>query len=268
MYTAGLWYFDRTGNSWLAYLGGGVEGISAALLWASAGAIAYSYAEEKHKALYMTIQWVLCETGSTIAAVVALGININSSVQNKGAPTAVYIVFIVIQVAAAAVALLLLVRPSKVIRSDGRKLAEFKPPTLKNEWTGFIEMLSDRRFMMLLPAIFAAEMALALQSSLNGYYFNLRTRSLNNVVFNGIQIPASLLMSYILDNPRFGLRRTRALIGVSVTAAVTLGVCSAEAAWLVQHKINREELGPLTDWTDSAFGGAFAIYAIYGTVFR
>ncbi len=238
------------------------------MIWASAGAIAYSYAEEKDKAFYLTIQWVMCESGSTLAAIVALGININSSVQNKGAPTPVYIVFIVIQVLAAAAALLLLVRPAKVVRSDGRKLAVFKPPTLKNEWQGFLDMVKDHRFMMLLPAIFVAEMALALQSSINGYFFNLRTRSLNNVAFNGIQIPASLALSYVLDNPRFGLRRTRALIGISIAGSITLAICSAEAAWLAHHKLNRNDHGPSTDWTDPAFPGAFVIYTIYGTVFR
>lgn len=88
------------------------------MLWASCGAIAYSYAEEKDKALYMTIQWTLCETGSTIAALVALGINMNADRQNRGAPNAVYIVFIVIQVFAMVMALTLLVRPAKVVRSD------------------------------------------------------------------------------------------------------------------------------------------------------
>jgi hypothetical protein len=242
--------------------------VSAALLWASAGAIAYSYAEEKDKALYMTIQWILCEGGSTIAALVALGINIHSSRQDAGAPTPVYIVFVIIQVLAMAMALLLLVRPNKVVRSDGTNIAIFQPPTFKNEMRGVLNMLKDYRFMMLLPAIFVAEMALALQSSLNGYYFNLRTRSLNNVMFNFIQIPASIGMTFILDNPRFGKRKTRALIGISVMSAVTLGICSAEAAWLAEHHINRNVAGPSTDWKDSQFAGAFVIYIIYGSVYR
>ncbi|OAP64702.1 hypothetical protein AYL99_00674 [Fonsecaea erecta] len=267
LYTGGLWYFDRTGNSWLAYMGGGIEGVSAALLWASAGAIAYSYAEEKDKALFMTIQWCMCEGGSTIAALVALGINMHSARQDAGAPTPVYIVFVVIQVFAMVLALTLLVRPAKVVRSDGTKIAIFKQPSLKGELRGILEMIRDFRFMMLLPAIFVAEMALALQSSLNGYYFNLRTRSLNNVMFNFIQLPASFGMTYILDNPRFGRRRTRALIGISVMSAITLGICAAEAAWLAQHHLNRHEAGPSTDWTDSAFAGAFVIYVIYGTVY-
>ncbi|EXJ69999.1 uncharacterized protein A1O5_07072 [Cladophialophora psammophila CBS 110553] len=267
LYTGGLWYFDRTGNSWLAYMGGGIEGVSAALLWASAGAIAYSYAEEKDKALFMTIQWCMCEGGSTVAALVALGINMHSARQDAGAPTPVYVVFVVIQVLAMVLALTLLVRPAKVVRSDGTKIAIFKQPSLRSELVGILEMIKDFRFMMLLPAIFVAEMALALQSSLNGYYFNLRTRSLNNVMFNFIQLPASFGMTYILDNPRFGRRKTRALIGISVMSAITLAICAAEAAWLAEHHLNRHEPGPSTDWTDPAFAGAFVIYVIYGSVY-
>lgn len=114
----------------------------------------------------------------------------------------------------------------------------------------------------------AAEMALALQSSLNGFYFNLRTRSLNSVMFNFIQIPASFLMTWILDSPRFGQRKTRALIGITAMSAVTLGICAAEAGWLVINDIDRTAEGPSVDWTDSAFVGPFVIYIIYGSVYR
>lgn len=264
----GLWYFDRSGNSWLAYLGGAIEGISAALLWASAGFVAYSYAEEKDKALYITIQWCLTEGGSTIAALVALGININARDSKGGAPTPVYIVFIVIQVCAMVIALTCLVHPSKVTRSDGTKIAIFKQPTFKDELRGVAALFTDWKFMMLLPAIFVAEMALALESSLNGYFFNLRTRSLNNVMFNFIQIPASIGMTWILDSTRFGKRRTRALIGITIMSAITLGICSAEAAWLSEKRLNRDIPGPSTDWKDSEFAGAFVIYVIYGSVYR
>lgn len=216
----------------------------------------------------MTIQWVLCETGSTLAAIVALGINMQVESQDAGAPNAVYIVFVVIQVVAMILALLLLVRPKNVVRSDGTRLAIFKAPTVKNELLGIWAMVTDYKFMVLLPPIFAAEMALALQSSLNGYYFNLRTRSLNNVMFNFIQIPASFFMTWILDSPRFGQRKTRALLGITVMGVITLGICAAEAGWLAVNGIDRTAPGPSVDWTDPTFAGPFVIYVIYGSVYR
>jgi hypothetical protein len=268
--TGGLWYFDQSGNSWLAYLGGALDGVCGGLLWATANAIAFGYAEEKEKALYLAIQWVLCQTGSTLAAIVALGINmqVDPETIDAGAPNAVYIVFVVIQVIAMVLALILLVRPKNVVRSDGTRLAIFQAPTVKNELLGMWQMVTDIKFMMLLPPMIAAEMALALQSSLNGFYFNLRTRSLNNVMFNFIQIPASFLMTWILDSPRFGQRKTRALIGITAMSAVTLGICAAEAGWLVINDIDRTAEGPSVDWTDSAFVGPFVIYIIYGSVYR
>jgi hypothetical protein len=221
--------------------------------------VAYSYTGEKDKALYITIQWCFTEEGSTIAALVALGINIHANDSTSGAPTPVYVVFIVIQVFAMVIALTCLVHPSKVTRSDGTHIAVSKQPTVNEELRRVAAIFTDWKFMMLLPAIFVAEVALALESSVNGYFFNLRPGPLNNVMFNFIQIPASIGMTWILDSTRFGRRRTRALIGFTIMSAVTLGICSTEAAWLSQKKINRNESGPSTDWEDSAFAGAFVI---------
>jgi len=174
---------------------------------------------------------------------------------------------VVIQVVAMVLALVLLIRPKNVVRSDGTRLAIFQAPPVKNELLGMWHMVTDIKFMMLLPPMIAAEMALALQSSLNGFYFNLRTRSLNNIMFNFIQIPASFLMTWILDSPRFGQRKTRALIGITAMSTVTLGICAAEAGWLVINDIDRNAEGPSVDWTDSAFVGPFVIYIIYGSVY-
>lgn len=86
-------------------------------------------------------------------------------------------------------------------------------------------------------------------------------------MFNFIQLPASFAMTYILDNLRFGKRKLRSLIGISVMSAVTLGVCGAEAGWLGTNGINRNVEGPSIDWTDSGFAAPFVIYIIYGSVY-
>lgn len=86
-------------------------------------------------------------------------------------------------------------------------------------------------------------------------------------MFNFIQLPASFALTYVLDSPRFGKRRLRSLIGITLMSAVTLGICSAEAGWLVQHNINRDVAGPSVDWTDSEFVAPFVVYIIYGSVY-
>jgi hypothetical protein len=51
IYIGGLWYYDRSGNSWLVYLSGVLSGISGAFLWTTAAYIEFCYPEEKNKAM-------------------------------------------------------------------------------------------------------------------------------------------------------------------------------------------------------------------------
>jgi hypothetical protein len=51
LYIAGLWYFDRTGNSWFPLWSGAMLGMLCGILWTAAAFIQFSYAEEKEKAL-------------------------------------------------------------------------------------------------------------------------------------------------------------------------------------------------------------------------
>ncbi|KAH8425120.1 uncharacterized protein LDX57_002869 [Aspergillus melleus] len=266
-YTAGLCYFDTSGRPGLAYAGGVLEGVCAGLLWASAGAIAYSYAEEKRKASYVAIQWICCVGGSTIAAIIALGINFDSREEIAGAPISVYGVLIGLQVFSIVLSLLLLVRPSDIRRSDGLGIANLFNSSATDELRGTREIVKEWRFILLLPAMFSGEISLAQQSSLNAHYFDLRTRSLNSILFNFIQIPATLGITWILDGRCLASRKHRSLAAIFIVAVFTLAVCCGQTAWLVQHRIDRKDRGSLTDWNDSAFAGAFAIYILYGAVY-
>jgi hypothetical protein len=51
LYIGGLWYYDRSGNSWLVYLSGVISGISGAFLWTTGAYIEFCYPEEKNKAM-------------------------------------------------------------------------------------------------------------------------------------------------------------------------------------------------------------------------
>lgn len=50
-YVGGLWFYDRTGNSALAYAAGVILGFSSAFLWTTASFISYAYPEEHRKGL-------------------------------------------------------------------------------------------------------------------------------------------------------------------------------------------------------------------------
>lgn len=98
---------------------------------------------------------------------------------------------------------------------------------------------------------------------MNAYAFNLRTRILNSLLNNLIQIPTCLILGYILDNEKLGSRKKRALIGITFDAVWITGTYIAQTAWLASWKFDRSVPGPMIDCTDSAYAGAVVIYMLY-----
>ena len=98
---------------------------------------------------------------------------------------------------------------------------------------------------------------------MNAYVFNLRTRVLNSLLNNLIQIPTCILLGFILDNERLGTRRRRAFIGITFDAIWITGTYCAQTAWLASWKFDRSIPGPMIDCTDSAYAGAVVIYIFY-----
>jgi hypothetical protein len=196
-----------------------------------------------------------------VGGFVAFGINLHST--GGGVPHSVYIIFIIIQCCSVAFASMLL-PASAIRRKDGTALAKFEPNTIKQSLGGLITVIMDWRVMLLIPAFFSAEVFLVLQSSLNAYAYNLRTRSLNNVLTNIFQIPFTFFVGYILDSKKLGSRKTRGLTAVTFVAVWVTGTYIAQTIWLSSWNFDRSIAGPAIDWTDSSYPGAVIIYLCYG----
>lgn len=205
-------------------------------------------------------------------------------------PHSVYIVFIVIQCCSLGFALFLL--PTKdLVRSDGTHIAVLEPPSVKESIKQTARLFTDWRIVLLIPAFFTPESELEsspvfpfsdlppvvltldgavffpFQASMNAYAFNLRTRTLNSLLNNLIQIPTSLGMGLlVLDNKRLGSRRKRALIGIAIDAVWITAAYIAQTIWLSSWDFNRSVEGPMIDCTDDAYAGAVTIYMAYGRV--
>lgn len=54
------------------------------------------------------------------------------------------------------------------MRDDGRHIAIFKSPTMRDEIKGTVAVITDPKILILLPAMFVGEMCLAPISSING----------------------------------------------------------------------------------------------------
>ncbi|KIX09740.1 uncharacterized protein Z518_00821 [Rhinocladiella mackenziei CBS 650.93] len=267
LYVGGLWYFDRVGNAWFPYFGGAILGVTAGCLWTAAGFIQFAYAQEDEKALFITWQWVLTSFGGTVGSLIAFGVNFKQT-ESTGVSNAVYTVFIVIMCMAIVIAFCFIISPKKVVRDDGTHLALFHKADVGDEIKGLVRLFMDWKVIALIPAIFVAEMDLALLSSINAYYFNLRTRSLNNVLFQFIMIPCPLILAYVMDKTPIKSRRLRGIAGASLMGSITLATNAGLAAWIVYNDVNRQRnTPPGVDWTDSKFGAGFILYLLSGVIY-
>ncbi|QKX56317.1 uncharacterized protein TRUGW13939_03418 [Talaromyces rugulosus] len=155
----------------------------------------------------------------------------------------------------------MIVSPRKIIREDGTHLAVFTATEFRTELKGCVELLKDWRIVALIVPMIATEMSSALIPTLSAYSFNLRTRSLNNVLFWAIQIPATFLYGLVLDNSRFR-RRIRGLTALSIALVMVIISWSLSIIIQVKHHLKRDLPSPAWDWTDSAFV-EFSIMVIF-----
>ncbi|KAH8694312.1 membrane transporter [Talaromyces proteolyticus] len=260
LYIASLWYYDVTGNEWFPLMAGILGGAGAGLLWTVSGFIQFAYAEEQDKGTYIAWQLFLLALGSTVGALVAFGISVDEA-GLTGVPTSVYLTFIIIMSSAILVSATMIVSPRKIIRDDGTHLAIFTATEFRSEFKGCVKLLKDWRIVALIVPMIATEMSSALIPTLSAYSFNLRTRSLNGVLFWAIQIPATFLYGLVLDNSRFR-RRVRGLTALSI--ALVMVIISWTLSFIIQVKyhLKRDLPSPAWDWTDSAFV-EFSIMVIF-----
>ncbi|KAI9037605.1 MFS general substrate transporter [Aspergillus affinis] len=246
-------------------LAGVVLSICAALLWTTSGFIQFAYQEEKYKAMYITLQWILTSSGSTVGALIAFGAKMTGGEQ-PGVSSAVYIAFIVVMTVAIVGASIFIIDPGNVVRDDGRHIATFEKATVKREVLGVLSVITDPKIIIILPAMFVAEMCLAMTSNINAYYFNIRTRTLNNVLFQAIMISTPLLLGYILNNEYVKPRKLRGVMGTTFVALITMGATCSLLAWIMKNQVNQEGSFSV-DWTDSSFAAGLVLYILFGIVY-
>lgn len=260
IYVGAMWYFDVYGNIWYPVLAGAILGISGGCLWTTAAFVSSAYSDEKHRGVWRAMQWTGNITGAFVGSCIALGITWDSD--SLGVPHTVYIIFIVIHCVSVTLALFLL-PADQLRRPDGTALALLKPITMWESLKLTASLFKDWRILIMIPAMTAPEMFFPFQSSMNAYAFSLRTRVLNSLLNNLIQIPITMFMGFLLDTERIGSRRKRAFYGITFDAIWITGAYIAQTVWLSSWKFDREVPGPSIDVNDSAYPGAIVIYMFF-----
>lgn len=185
--------------------------------------------------------------------------NLNTA-DTSGVATGTYVAFIAIMVVGCCVSLLLL-NPQQVRRSDGRPLEHFRQTSFKREVIDTFKLLKEWRLVVLFPAFFASNFFYSYQFGINAFYFSLRTRALNSMVYWLTQILGTFGLGLILDNQRI-LRRKRGIIALIVTCVFVTATWIGGA--IFQTQFDMHSTPPNVDWTSSKFGGPFVLYFMYG----
>ncbi|KAL2840818.1 major facilitator superfamily domain-containing protein [Aspergillus pseudodeflectus] len=256
--------YNHTGNRGYVIFGGALAGFCAALLWTAQGAVVMGYPAESAKGKYISLNWAIFNMGAVIGALIPLGMTINGAGSNVGDGT--YIAFTVIMLVGTCLGFLL-VKTSLVIREDGSHVELPAQPSWKSELIGLWKTLrTDIFIIFLFPMFLSSNWFYTYQfNNYNLARFNIRTRSLNNVIYWAMQIIGSFVFGYALDWNRFS-RPARARASWVALFLLTMATWGGG----LKHQIGfeRADVKPVAeeriDWTDPEFAPLFVLYMFWG----
>lgn len=190
---------------------GAILGLCAGLLWTAQGCLMMAYPTEAEKGVFIAMFWAIFNLGAVVGASVALGQNFHSTTNSVGNGT--YIAFLILTLIGVVIPMLM-VPPEKMIRTDGTRVTTPRNPTWKAEIYGlYLTLRTDPMIVLLFPMFLASNWFYTWQfNEFNGAIFNIRARSLNNLVYYLAQIVGSGLMGLLLDRDKLS-RRFRAFMG-------------------------------------------------------
>ncbi|RFU74272.1 major facilitator superfamily transporter [Trichoderma arundinaceum] len=252
-YAAGLYTNNRFGVTWLVILGAALCGISAGVFWAVEAAIAIAYPEPWNRGKSLGYWLTFRVMGQIIGGAVNLSLNIDRNEAGK-VSYAVYLVFIAIQASGALVALLLN-RPHRVQRQDGKKV---ELSIVENPWyeiKATARAFINPHFLLIVLWIGQAVFSEAVYFTYLSLWFSVRARALGSFLGGVVAIIIGNLTGWWLDYTK---------VSVKTRARYTFWfiVITQGAWWLWATVIStryRRTL-PTYDWTDSAFGSGFGVY--------
>ena len=267
IYVAAILCYNHTGNVGFLIFSGVMLGSCAGLLWCAQGAVMMAYPLESQKGRFISVFWMIFNLGGVIGSLIPLGQNIN----NKGGSVndGTYAAFIVLM-AAGFILALFLCNPMFVQRKDGSHVIMMKNPTWKSEFIGMFQVLmTDWYIIFLFPFFWSSNWFYTYHfQDINAARFNIRTRSLNNVLYWSSQIIGAGIYGFALDSTRFS-RSMRAKICMASLIVLTFAIWGGGYAF--QKTYTRAEVEEnLTndawhlDWTDGGYIGPMFLYMFYG----
>lgn len=269
IYAASLLSYNRNGNSGFVIFAGAYLGICASCLWAAQGSIIMSYPTEDKKGRAIMIFWVIFNLGAVIGAIIPLANNMhsNSSTVKDGT----YIAFMVLMGCGSVIAFFMLPK-EKVWRDDGTRIVSKKYPNWKTELFGSFKLLiKEPKILLMFPMFFASNWFYTYQfNEFNAGRFNIRTRSLNSLLYWCFQMIGAVVIGNILDLKWFK-RSTRARIGWVFLFCISFAIWGGgykfqtefSRADVTIRKDGTYNIEPM-DFKDGSYIGPMFLYIFYG----
>lgn len=262
IYTASLLCFHYTENAGFCIFSGAYLGVCAALTWAAQGSIIMSYPLENRKGRGIMIFWVIFNLGAVIGSIIPLAQNMHSTASHVNVGT--WIAFL-IMIFAGIVLSGFLLSNDKVYKSDGTKVIAKQYPRLQDELRGLLHILiHEPKIYFMFPMFAASNWFYTYQfNDFNAARFNIRTRSLNSLLYWFSQMIGAILIGLVLDWTRFR-RSTRARIGWVIVFVIGMAIWGGGLKFQLGY--TRESAKTMTpmDWTDGEYIGPMFLYIFYG----
>ncbi|KAG0303088.1 hypothetical protein BGZ98_006997 [Dissophora globulifera] len=231
-----------------------------------------SYPTEGNKGKYIATFWAIFNLGAVLGSVLPLIVNNAPHMDPDDVSPLTYILYMVVMGLATLLAAFL-VRPSSIIRDDGEPVIVAKFAGVKAEFIAILSVFCDWRMLLLIPAFFFSNFSYTYQfNDFNGFNFNIRTRSLNSILFWVAQIIGAIVIGHLLD--RLPMKRPkRAMLGLMVITVLFMATWVGALMVQLQHKWQRKTHDSNDNGTDNSlidyqhgnnYSGPLAIYAMFG----
>lgn len=255
LYAAGLYLNNRTGATWLVYLGCVTCGISAGFFWSVEGAVATGYPEQHKRGRYIATWFTFRNFGNIIGGAVSLAIN--HKVNQRGqVGYQTYLAFIAIQCLGLVIGPLLS-NPEKVQRDDGTRVEAPRGIHWREEVREMWRLARSRSILLLVPLFWYFGWIQAYPGTYLATYFTVRARALGSFMSAVVGTLATWLGGSLVDLPWLKNRKHRAIVTFVVIALMN----SATWIWAVIIQNEYRHTNPVLDWgNQSSFGRGFGLY--------
>ncbi|KAG0345584.1 hypothetical protein BG004_003539 [Podila humilis] len=262
LYAASYVIYNEYNAGWVVITTGGILGMGAGMLWTAQGAIMMAYPREQDKGKFIGYFWAIFNAGAVLGSIIAFIIN-KDVVEPKPLGNETYAAILTIMAIGALIALSL-APPSSVTHDDGEHIKIQKFPTWSGEIVAIFKLFLDWRMVVLIPLFLSSNWFYSYQfSTVNGFYFSMRTVSFNNIWYWFSQIGGSWAFARILDYQGVN-RKTRSLWGLSIITVAFVATWAGGIVFQKGYTITTNPK-PNVDLTDgSKYAGPLVLYMLYG----